>query len=1786
MKAIYLLWVVFGMMVSLACFADDSDTRLTAECEPIATVADCVNVISGDYFEAHADIRFNDSDSWGLSRFYDSGHLVDRSFLGFGFGSNFPFEAKEPKKNNKHSDGWVEEREGCCIPYRSSKGVLSTYKIDKRILQKGYTNLSRPALKPHVNIANMEGKFKKEGWEIKSGNGSERFYGKYKITDSGNNETTSYYDLRQEILPNGNRMLFSYANMGEMHWPSRIALTDPKGEVILSELVFQYSKDLVRVSNDRGDTVAYLKSKEKRKSVTKAGTTWKTAFFLTDVHSPQHTPVKYHLADNNDSSAFCVAKVEKIDGRYLKISYNDQSKVKSLAGPLGAQGEEKIFQRFFYKKQHTQVLDAFDQLTTYHFCSNKRLTAIAYYDVKNGKQPNIGKEGAKEENFDLLKEERFSWKTEEGKEGWLTSKTIVDGAGHILQKNAYRYDDHGNCVKEIWKGNLTGRGFDVFSEKDELTSNGVESYEKRYKYSNDGFNLLLEETTPEGLTTRYAYIPRTNRLISKLVLYDGKIQERTFYEYHPYGVLIQTIEDDGSSDKDFDLTDVTIRRVKKIEADLRSRSPSFGKPLAIQESYQNHHTGGQLVNLKTVRFTYSPRGLVSCEKVYDAEDQFRYQVLTEYDEKDRLILKVDPLGQQTRYAYDHNDNKTEEELLGSGKKTVYVYDTANRMIQKKESHKNERDEEIIFNLFYTYDALNRLTSEQDAFGNVTSYTYDRLGRQTGCIKPTVLDSNGQVFSPTVKRVYNLLNQLIEETDENGHTTKTRYTVYGKPTYLEHPDGTVERFEYYSNGRLKQAWQADGTSSHYIYNPKGQVTLEEAFDAAGILLSKQSYSYKGSLLQSSIDAMGVKTSYFYDGAGRKIQDVCRDHQVTYHYDPLGRIYKVIHRGEEGQQRVEWTDYDYLDRIVLKQQLDERGIVYGKEAFCYDSQGYCTNHTIYHQDNQPASEESEFYPWGALARKKDALGQITEYTYEFSHYNALNQKVLKKTVKEPSGRHIIEVEDACHRLVQQETYHPHLIALTQFSYDGKDNLIVQREAVINKEVIEGYYTIERSYNSRDLLEKIVEKPALKTTCYQYDARGRLAAKIKSDGVLLSYRYNPLGHLIELTASDRSLSYIYHYDLQGHLLGIHDAIHNKQQKRSYDCLGRLVEENLGNQLILRYRYDPFDRIKNLIFPDGSSIHYTYNAFRLTHVERLSKDEKSLYTCQIPEYDWCGRIRSRQLPFGTVDYTYDLLGRPLSIQGPEWSQQIHRYDGSGNLLSQSIQDTDGKWSEQFGYDGLNQLISEKGVLTNDYCYDSLHNRREHNKQINEINSLNQLVKDADSDYAYDANGNLVEQTNPNALYHYDALDRLSTLVSDGQITHFIYDGLGRCLEISDQKSHRCLLYQGEQEIGSWENGELKELCVTHSESMLHPMLAIELEGKPFVPIQDHRRNLCCLLDWKGHYIESHRYSAFGLVAPTFKKAQTPWQFSGKRTVAHLVYFGHRFYSPQMGKWLNPDPSGFEDGPNLYAYVHNNPLMHFDLLGLFDLDLTDKTFLERMQALDFESFASQAEFSPTYFSGYSAQGMRQGLWNAYRSPFITASNNYDRYVDFNEGDFNKRFEGLSSQEYLSQLGLISGEALGTGVQVAAILVLTKEVAALAGASLLRAGIGATKLFWNKAITQAAAENSTTRITEIAKSQFSHLSEAFLSAKKSLGVNQEALKLARELNFTSTTMERMSRPHRYVPRHILAKAILSGKRGIDPQGSKNAIQIVEQVFINKKPYRLEIIYNESEKRILHFHYEK
>jgi RHS repeat-associated protein len=63
----------------------------------------------------------------------------------------------------------------------------------------------------------------------------------------------------------------------------------------------------------------------------------------------------------------------------------------------------------------------------------------------------------------------------------------------------------------------------------------------------------------------------------------------------------------------------------------------------------------------------------------------------------------------------------------------------------------------------------------------------------------------------------------------------------------------------------------------------------------------------------------------------------------------------------------------------------------------------------------------------------------------------------------------------------------------------------------------------------------------------------------------------------------------------------------------------------------------------------------------------------------------------------------------------------------------------------------------------------------------------------------------------------------------------------------------------------------------------------------------------------------------------KNPYLFQGQRLDEEtgLYYFKNRYYDPNHGRFISRDPEGMVDGPNLYAFVNNNPINFTDPLGL-----------------------------------------------------------------------------------------------------------------------------------------------------------------------------------------------------------------------------------------------------------------
>ena len=106
------------------------------------------------------------------------------------------------------------------------------------------------------------------------------------------------------------------------------------------------------------------------------------------------------------------------------------------------------------------------------------------------------------------------------------------------------------------------------------------------------------------------------------------------------------------------------------------------------------------------------------------------------------------------------------------------------------------------------------------------------------------------------------------------------------------------------------------------------------------------------------------------------------------------------------------------------------------------------------------------------------------------------------------------------------------------------------------------------------------------------------------------------------------------------------------------------------------------------------------------------------------------------------------------------------------------------------------------------------------------------------------------------------------------------------------------------------------------------------YVPWYDAYGNVMGYWDAQGNVVAEYTYDAFGkLIASSGPMADVfAIRYSTKYfdIKTGLYYYGYRFYSPELMRWITRDPIGEEGGVNLYVQCSNNPIARFDTLGLF----------------------------------------------------------------------------------------------------------------------------------------------------------------------------------------------------------------------------------------------------------------
>lgn len=1527
------------------------------EKEPSSIVNHSVNVITGNFVDYQIDLIIPGAQALIISRSYcSSDHLFD-DYLNLGWHLNH-YGKIELLPGIVSFGTYVEgisrlqEGNGAVLDYYANifyEGKKDLhYFLQSDCYSTGVTNCSLGAISGKTNILNkkLTGLAHSNTYQVNNGDGSIQTYARLSKKDR------DHRYLSRDDKPNGNSIHYAY----DENMKFQSIHTANKDHKIFGQVTFNYpGKHLLEICSSQDQRkVLYHFVKEK--------VGHHKYYLLTSVERPNNPKQDfiYHrkkqkifrmeFPDNRFIENYYYSKgINDLEGISVKIKKHDPCKgfIKLQKAPVGTDATPITTHRYLYqykmkknKLKHgaTTVLDAHFHKTIYEFSRYRRLTSIKKFK-------------GTDEPYTLYSTEKLFWGEDNAKKRTLLkSRSFEDMSGNVQFCRTFQYDAYGNVIEDRLYGNLSGSNAEllIVDEHGEPISSECEYTQKKYTYSNDGMNLTLSEIDNRKTIT-YSYKPGTNLLTRKLTWDDDSIRIREFFEYDDNGVVIKKTIDDGKGSDFLDPVGVSERRIEMI---VPTDTYPIGLPEIVINMYLDPDTGAEHQLSKVVNH-YSHEGHLNQQDHYDAEDTIAFSLYWKYDSLGNVIEQIDALGHKISRVFDANGNLLEEDGPGN-RKNRYTYDYSNRLIRKEQLLEN--GDSIV--VTYTYDYLGNKIAETDMYGNETRLEYDEFGRLVKTIRPSIFDEKGNEIHPVSCVEYDVMSNPVIKTYASGYQTRFTFNIRGQSVEVCYPDGSKQKKEYNLDGTLKRSISKNGLVTAYTYDFLSRPVKKEKITATGELLEAITYAYNAFHVLSETDASGVSISYRYNGAGRLVAVHKGDHCTRYEYDAFGRRVKTYRYVSQDSYITTIQEYDLLNRCVEQRVEDSSGTIQKKTTFAYDeksnrthvnkflSAGISTHTTLYNSRDLPIEEI-------------DPEDNSKQIHYKHDYLNEHHQVVGCKEIIDHKGRVTMIISDALGNessIIRKNAFGQTIQKQKRF-YDANGNQTFVVETVFHSTDEKQQLVTCWEYDSCNRIVKTIESYGTllqRTTSQNYNLYGQKEATIKPDGTVITYQYNAQCLLKNYQSTDGSFHYEYHYDSNLNPIRIDDHVHHTSTTKNYDANDRLLEETLANGLSVRYDYDGLDRLTKVIFPDGSKTEYLFQGIFLSKINRLDEEGKLKYSHRNCKYDLSGKLLEAQLVNGSnIVYEYDILGRNIEILSEHWSQSITSYDKSGNLKQRVIEDNLETTTLDHEYDDLDQLTSETGSIMHQYAFDSVYNPIEIDGISYHVNTLNQVTFDGRYHYRYDVNGNLIEKSDETSLisFQYDGLDRLETVTLPDKKICYMYDESSRCLSREllcldgDQNKwivaeRKRFLYQGQNEIGAVdEQGNSIELRILGAGcgAEIGATVALELNKQLFTPIHDHNGNLVTLVDVDRKVHEFYRYSPFGeeeIYNDAGKKcysSMNPWRFSSKRKDQEtgLIHFGRRVYDPALGRWMTKDPIGYEGGPNLYAYVQNNPLTHVDLYGL-----------------------------------------------------------------------------------------------------------------------------------------------------------------------------------------------------------------------------------------------------------------
>ncbi|MFF5767786.1 RHS repeat-associated core domain-containing protein [Streptomyces tanashiensis] len=813
---------------------------------------------------------------------------------------------------------------------------------------------------------------------------------------------------------------------------------------------------------------------------------------------------------------------------------------------------------------------------------------------------------------------------------------------------------------------------------------------------------------------------------------------------------------------------------------------------------------------------------------------------------------------------------------------------------------------------FTYSPEGRITSWTDRNDSTFRYVYDAEGRVVRTAGPDGYLSSTFAYgahpetgdrvtrytnsqSATTTYVVNRLLQITAEIDPLGHATRFEFDAHdhllvqtdalGRATRFERdehgnlvglvaPDGVRTTATYSKLHQPEVITERAGISRSYGYDERGNLTM--SVDPAGAR-TEYAFTPRGHLCLVR-DALGASTHITTDAAGLRLQLTRPDGSTaSCARDAFGRVVEVVDAAG-GIVRQGWS----VEGKLTWRELPDGS----REEWMWDGEGNLVSHT----DRMGRTSTHSSGPFDLL------LGTQTgeDSSYRFTH----DAELRLTAVTNADG------------------------LVWEYSYDAAGRLVA-----------------ERDFDGRLLT-------------YERDPCGRIVRRTNAAGQSLGFDRDVLGRVTRIRHGDGSASRFDH-DESGHVTQIVNAHSRIQLER--DALGRVVSETV-NGATLSFAYDALGRRVARRTPSGAESRMEYAPGGLVsytagdHVFRFERDALGRETARFVDdslemrQDWdpVGRIThtawdSGRSPLLRRSYTYQADGVPTSIEDSLTGRRTFALDDASRVCEVQARG----WTERYAYnaagDQSRTSLSDQApgqAAAGDRHYEGT-----------------RLARAGRTRYSYDAQGRLTLRrtktlSGATLTWHFqwDAEDRLTQVQTpEGDRWRYLYDALGRRLskqrlgrddeevtqtttfcwdgaQLAEQRGEDATLvwdYAGAQPLGQRE---------TKTDSTQR-----EVDRRFFAIVTDLVGSPTELVSADGSLAWRARSTAWGATQwNTNSTAYTPLRFPGQYfdPETGLHYNFNRYYDPEVGRYLSPDPLGIAPSINHYSYVVN-PFVLSDPLGL-----------------------------------------------------------------------------------------------------------------------------------------------------------------------------------------------------------------------------------------------------------------